>query len=371
MKYKILFITGSRAEYGLMRSTLLRMKKSRLIDLRLLATGMHTLSKYGLTVRDVKKDFPACRIAPIRGDDMLAVLAEEISGIKKYLEKNKPAAILVVGDRDEMFAGAIAGIHLNIPVMHISGGDESGPAVDQYLRDSITIFSKLHLVQTARSKKNVIALGADKKNTHIVGSAGLDQLKPAFFYKRRILARELKLKAEKEWLLVAFHPTPFEKESFTEQINSVLQAIKKFENEKEIIIIYPNSDTGSQVFIKKIEVLRRKNNYHIYKNIDRQKFLSLMYHSQAIIGNTSSGLIEAGYLKKPFILVGRRQYNREHGINTLPVPYNTDLIAKAIGSISNVGYQKILKDTKSIYRGDGVSEKIIKHIEKFLVQKYA
>src|SRR3989344_8837638 len=185
-KKNLLIVTGTRAEYGLFRSTIFALKKSKKLNIKLLVTGMHTLKKFGYTAKEIQKDMPIDCLVPVaESDDMLSSLAKEMVGIKRCLKKYPADALVAIGDRDEPFAAAIVGIHSHIPVIHVSGGDVSGPTVDHYLRNSITVFSKLHLVQTQKSKKNVITLGADKKNTHIVGSAGLDGISP-----HTLLARE-------------------------------------------------------------------------------------------------------------------------------------------------------------------------------------
>ena len=366
-KKKILLVTGTRAEYGLAKATIFRLAQSNKIELRLLATGMHTLKKYGLTLKEIKKDMPVHCVVPIKEqDDMLSALTKEITGIKRYVQKEKIDALMVIGDRDETFAGATVGIHLNIPVIHVSGGDISGPTVDHYLRNAMTVFSKLHLVQTAAAAKNVIRLGANPKNVHIVGSMGLHNLNPHRLFSRQETADRLKIAPEKPWYLVAHHPTPFEKYSFPEQIGEVLQALSKLDSASEKIIVYPNSDEGSAVFISQIEKLRNRPRYRIFKNVGRELFLAALFHSQALIGNSSAGLFEAGYLKKPFINVGNRQAGRERGANVIDASYGAQSIIKAVETASSKSFQKKLDTATPLYRGDDVAGKITQAIFKYL-----
>lgn len=369
-KKRLLFITGTRAEYGLAQATILKLAQSPKIDLRLLATGIHTLKKHGLTLEEIKKDFTVDCIVPIsESDDMLSALTKEIAGIKKYIQKEKVDAILVIGDRDETFAGATVGIHLNIPVIHISGGDISGPSVDHYLRNAMTIFSKLHLVQTVQAAKNVIRLGANPKYVHIVGSMGLHGLDSRRLADRQSVARQLKLDQTKSWFLIAHHPTPFEHFSFQEQIEGIIKTLSKLPLETEKIIVYPNSDEGSAVFISKIEQLRSKFGYHIFKNLGRENFLAALWHSQVFIGNSSAGLFEAGFLKKPFIHVGNRQAGRERGVNVINVSYKAEAIGQAIRTAASDPFQKKLKTTPSFYQGRGAAGKITQAIFKYLKVK--
>ena len=367
-KKKILVITGTRAEYGLLKPLILAMKKSTKLKPEVLVTGMHTLKKFGNTLSAIKKDnVPiSCTVSINDNDDMLAALSKEIIGIKKYCEKNKPDSILVLGDRDESFAAAIVGIHLNIPIIHISGGDISGPTVDYYLRNAITIFSKLHLTQTIQSRKNVIKLGALPENSFVVGSLGLDDLKKSQLLNRKNLSKMFKLNSRAKWFLFLFNPTPFENISIANQINPTLGALKELTGEK--IIIYPNSDTGSDYFIKKIKNISKEKNFYAVPNLGRNTYLSFLNECDVLIGNTSSGLIEAEFLKKPFVNIGNRQKNRECGINVITAPYNTRKITKAVQFALSKKFQKKLKKSKLIYQGRNVSIRIVRHIENFITK---
>ena len=366
MKRKtILIVTGTRAEYGLFKSTILRLKKSKRLNVKLLVTGMHTLKQYGSTINEIRKGTQVDCVVPIRPNDrMTAALARETIGIDQYMSKTLVDAILVIGDRDEPFAAATVGIHRNVPVIHVSGGDVSGPTVDHYLRNAISVFSKLHLVQTERSKRNVIRLGADPKFVHVVGSAGLDQLGPKIVLSKKVLARQLNLDEKIDWFLVAQHPTPFDTVPFAKQINAVTGALKKVQGEK--IIIYPNADTGSAIFIQAIEKLKRQPGYHLFRNLDHQTFLSTLCHSQAFIGNSSAGLMEAGYLKIPFVLVGNRQDGREAGPNVIRAGYRPERIVSALKKAQSPAFIKKIKKLSSIYRGGEVSGRITHAIEQFL-----
>lgn len=368
-KKKLLFVTGTRAEYGLAEATILKLAELQSIDFRLLVTGMHTLKNYGLTMKEIEKDTSIDCTVPIKeSDDMLTALTREISGIRRYVIKEKIDTIMVAGDRDETFAAAVVGIHLNIPVIHVSGGDVSGPSVDHYLRNAMTIFSKLHLVQTSQAARNVISLGADPINVHVVGSMGLHNLNPRKLPGRQDVARRLGLDARKPWFLATHHPTPFDAVPFNQQIDSVLTALKRLDPNSEKIIIYPNSDNGSDVFISGIEKLRNKSGYHIFKNLNHELFLATIYYSQAMIGNSSAGLFEAGYLKKAFINVGARQLGRERGANVIDADYQPAKILKAVRLSLTPKFQKTLKSQASVYRGGDVAGRIIKHVQRFLAK---
>ena len=366
-KKTVLFVTGTRAEWGLLASTIADLKKSSKLDLKVLVTGMHTQKRYGKTIREVKKAVKVDHIVPVKNnDDQLTALSKEINGINTYLLKHHIDAVMVLGDRDEPFAAATVALHMGIPVIHISGGDVSGPTVDHYLRNSIPLISDLHLVQTKESKKNVLKLGADPKAVHIVGSAGLNNLQAIDLPSRAQLAKKYHLDSDKKWYLASLHPTILEKTPIAKQIQSLLTALNKLDKWDEKIVLYPNADEGSAAFITAIKTLKKSSRFHIRKHITRDDYLALMRESKVLIGNTSSGLVEAGYLKVPFVNVGNRQLDRECGSNVLHAQYKATDITKCIIKAQTTAFAKMLSKKKSVYIGGEVSKNIVKHIEQFL-----
>ncbi|MEK7164508.1 MAG: UDP-N-acetylglucosamine 2-epimerase [Patescibacteria group bacterium] len=354
----ILVITGTRAEYGLLKSTIDHIRSSKKLGLKLLATGMHTQKKYGYTLRDINKDsVPVdCVVKIGENDSMLQALSREISGIEKYCVRHRPDIILVLGDRDEAFAGAIVGGHLNIPVAHIHGGDISSGVVDDYIRHAITKFSHLHFTVSKYSQARVLQLGEESWRVYNVGSPGLDNLATATYQSKKDLAKDMQLDPNKPWFVVLQHPTPLDPISIKDQIIPTLQAVSSFAAEK--IVIYPNSDTGSNIFIKAIEQASSKKGFHVYKSLPRAIYLSLLKTSDALIGNSSSGIIESGYFKLPTINIGKRQQGRECGQNVTHVGYNQNEIAKAIARSQSQEFSAICKKAGQPY-GSGQAGKTI------------
>lgn len=365
-KKTILFVTGTRAEWGLMQSTILRLRKSPTVRVKVLVTGMHTQRRFGYTLDAVRKAVPVEHVVPVgECDDQLTALSKEIAGIRRYLLRHPVDALLVVGDRDEPFAAAIVGVHLNIPVLHIAGGDVTGPTVDQYLRSAITLFSRLHLVQTARSRQNVRALGADPRRIKVVGAPGLDQLKPGSLIRRKELAKRLRLDPRQRWFLVSLHPTILDAAPVSQQIRSLLDALKHLSPQDEKVILYPNADDGNEEFIRALEALRGQPGVHLERHLDRREYLSLMRASAALIGNSSSGLIEAGFLRTPFVHVGNRQQHREFGSNVLFADYDARSITRGIRKALTLQFRRNLRKP-SPYKGGAVAERIVRAIEDFL-----
>lgn len=363
-KKTILVVTGTRAEYGLLKSTIDGIRASKKLDLKLLATGMHTQKKFGYTLNDIKNDAVPinCVVKVGENDTMLEALSKEIAGIEKYCTRNRPDVILVLGDRDEAFAGAIVGGHLNIPVSHIHGGDVSSGVVDDYIRHSITKFSHLHFVASKYSRDRVLQLGEEKWRIHNVGAPGLDSLSRILYQPKKEIAKELKLDVRKPWFVVLQHPTPLDSVVSKNQINPTLQAVSEFDAEK--IVIYPNSDTGADIFIRAIEKMSRKKGFHVFKSVPRATYLSFLKASDMLVGNSSSGIIESGYFNLPTINIGKRQQGRECGKNVMHVGYNKKRITDAIKKARTKSFRALCRKNLNPYGNGNAGKKIVTILER-------
>lgn len=369
MKKKVLVVTGSRAEYGLLKLTMEAIRQSKKLDFRLLVTGMHTLKKYGYTIRDIKKNkFPIhCVVSVLEKDSMLEALSKEIVGIMQYCVKNRPDLILVLGDRDEPFAAAIVGGHLKIPIAHIHGGDVGGKIVDEPIRHSITKFSHLHFVATLKSRERVLKLGEEPKRIFLVGAPGIEGLKNYKFLSKELLGKKFGVAPDRQWFLVVHHPATLESVGYKNQISGLLKALDKLKAEK--IIIYPNSDTGSKIFIREIEKYRHKKSFHIFKNFIRTDYLNFLNVSDLLIGNSSSGIIESSYFHLPTINVGSRQGRRERAGNVIDCGYDIHGITKVINKALSRQFIRRIKKIKGVYGSGPISRKIVKIIEKHIGDK--
>ncbi len=364
LKHKILVITGTRAEYGLLKSTIDGIQSSKFLSLCLVATGMHTLKKFGCSIREIINDGIKINytISLSESDDMLNSLSKEIDGIRKVCLLEKPKAILVLGDRDESFAGAIVGGHLKIPVFHIHGGDISGYSVDQYIRDSITKFSHLHFTASKKSYNRLIKFGEEKWRVFNVGAPGLDNLKKEKYLSKMQLAEKLGLDINKKWLIVLQHPTPLDKIDINKQITPTLEVVSNISAEK--IVIYPNSDTGAVFFIDEIQKYDGNKNFHIYKNFDRLTYLSLLKSCDLLVGNSSSGIIESGFFSLPVVNIGNRQLGRETGKNVIHVNYSLKQIKNAVSQALNIEFKRLCQNSSNLYGTGHAGEKMVKIIEK-------
>ena len=362
-KKSVLVVTGTRAEYGLLRPTMRAIAKSKKLSLRVLVTGMHTLAKHGKSQELVLKDFPDASVVPVgEGDSMTDALAKEIAGISAYCATNRPDLILVLGDRDESFAGAIVGGHLGIPVAHIHGGDKTGWVVDEYIRHATTKFSHLHFAATNKSAHRIKLLGEEPWRIHMVGGPGLDELRALKLQSRQSLATRYGLSATEPWYVVLHHPTSLDTVSFEEQIQPLLKVAQSLTGEK--IVLYPNSDQGSDVFIRAIDIYKECQDFHIFPNIPREDLISILKHATLLLGNSSMGIIDASYLQLPTVNVGDRQAGRERGANVVDVGYDEASVRRAVARTLRPAFRQKVARGKSPY-GDGhAAEKIVRILEQ-------
>jgi len=363
-KKTVLVITGTRAEYGLLRPTMHAIAKSKKLSLRVLITGTHTLKKYGNTQAQVLADFPSALIVPISGkDSMTDALAKEIKSIGYYCSAKRPDLILVNGDRDESFAGAIVGGHLGIPVAHIHGGDKTGWVIDEYIRHATTKFSHLHFAATKKSAWRIKLLGEEPWRIFIVGGPGLDEMKAFSFESKKTIAKKYGLNTTKSWYLILHHPTSLDRVQYKIQAAGVFRAAAQLPGEK--IVILPNADTGSAVFLHEIEKYRsKKEGMHIFKNIPRKDFLNLFKYTTLLVGNSSMGIIESSFFKIPAVNVGNRQLGREHGINVVHSDYDLVSINRAIKKAMSPTFVLRVANMKSPYGNGHAAEKIVRAIEQ-------
>lgn len=365
LKKKILVVTGTRAEYGLLRSTMDALRADARVDMRMLVTGMHTLASFGNTQNEIRQDgYQIAARVPIReSDDMLGALSREIAGIRAYCDRSRPDCIVVLGDRDEPLAAAIVAAHLNIPLAHIHGGDVSGTTtVDNAIRGAITKFAHLHFPTTALGASRIRAFGEEPWRIHAVGAPGLDQIKHMRFPTRAETARTLGLDPARRWILAVHHPTPFDETPIMEQIRPLMTALVQDFPDDEKIVIYPNSDTGTRSFVREIERARSQSRMHIRRTMPRDLYLAAFRHAACIVGNSSSGIIESTSLRVPSVSVGTRQSNRERGANVIASGYDRTSITRSLRRALSQAFRRISDRAKSPYGRGTAGRDIARYI---------
>jgi GDP/UDP-N,N'-diacetylbacillosamine 2-epimerase (hydrolysing) len=366
---KILVITGSRAEYGLLYPLLLELLKSGVFELELLVTGSHTQKKYGNTIELIRKDdIPIAHIVEINEEaSMIEALAQEILGIEKYCKGEMPDLMLVWGDRDEAFAGAIVAGHLRIPLAHVGGGDVSGYVVDEAIRHAISKFAHVHFPISAQSAEILRKLGEEESRIHMVGTTAFDLITKETLMSREELAKELSLDAREPWTLLLEHPTPLDPTPIKEQITPALEVLEETPGQK--IILYPNSDTGNEIFVKEIESYKNKKGFSIFESLPRLTFLSLLNEAQVLVGNSSSGVVEAGFFKKPVVDIGNRQKGRECGENVLHAEYDKGSIQQAMARATSSEFANSMEHMKNPYGSGNAAKQIIQVLENLRIDQ--
>lgn len=334
---KVAYLTGSRADFGLMRKILQGIQTDKNLDLILLATGMHLLKEFGETIIEVKKDFTIQAIEAIYEKDnresMAKFLGKCTLGVVDILIKNKPDVIMALGDRAEQLAMAQAAAYLNIPLIHLHGGEVT-TTIDDKARNAISMLADWHLTATKRARKRLIKMGVDKKRVKVVGAPGLDEI------------NKLVPASKKDLIVVLQHPDENENQA-SKQIKETLEAVLKFKLETKII--YPNSDAGGRAMIKIIdEYVKKYPILKAYSSIPRDEFIDLLNKARVLVGNSSAGLIEAPSLNLAVVNVGPRQKGREKGKNVIEADNNQKRIEKAISKALGLRLNK----TKNPY-GDG------------------
>lgn len=369
-------VTGSRAEYGILKSVLTAINKHPKLDLLLMVTGMHLSYEFGYTVKDIEKDgFDInFKIDMLLSSDTKSSMAKSLAigilGMTEAIKIAKPDIVLVCGDRSEPFAATIASSYLSVPLVHLFGGDAAiGSNIDDSIRHAITKFAHIHLVATAEHKNRIIKLGEESWRVHIVGSPMLDSI---LYLKKKIprkeFAKRFGLDLNSPIILVLQHPTTVESKNASRDIKETLDAI--IELKYQTILIYPNADASGR---KMIDIIKKYEKYSFiktFKSLPQEDFLGLMKIANVMVGNSSSGILEAPSFHLPVINIGPRQIGRERSENVIDVGYNKTQILNAIKkTFKDVKFIESLKKCKNPY-GDGkASERIVKILSEVKIDK--
>ena len=366
-KRKICVTTGTRAEYGLLKPILNEISKSKKLDLYLIVTGMHLSKKHGYTISEIINDgfsvYSKIEMIP-KGNSsyfMANSLGKGVIEFSQIFKKLKPDINLILGDRDEAFASALAASHMNIPNAHIHGGDKTMAGIDEYIRHAITKISNLHFAATKKSQQRIIKLGENPKYVYFTGSPGIDEIKNNNITSKIQLEKKYNMKITGDEIILLQHPVTTQIESSKKQIDNTLNAIKKLK--KPTICISPNSDAGNFEIFQALQKASSDFSFiRLFQNMPRNDFLGLLSNCSVLVGNSSSGIIEASYFKIPVVNIGIRQKNREKGNNVIDVKDNSILLYNAIKKLFNPKSKHIGK-LSSIYGSGNTSKKIIKILE--------
>ena len=363
-------VTGSRADYGLLKRLMKLIDADSKMKLQIIVTGSHLSSKHGLTYKEIEEDgfqidFKVDILENIIDAQSTArAMSKAQIEITKILSEIKPDLMVVLGDRYEILSAVISAILSNVPVAHIHGGEVTTGAFDDAIRNAITKMSHLHFTATEISKNRVIQMGEIPSNTFNFGGLGVDALQSFNFLSQEEVEKNLEKKFGKKNLLVTYHPETISKKSASEQIQILLDALSL---KKDINLIFTgvNTDPGSGEISRAInEFVQSNSNAKYYPSLGQSLYLSTLRYCDGVVGNSSSGILEVPTLKKATINIGNRQLGREMAESVISCELDSGSIAKSIDEIYSKNFKVVLSKVSNPYGRGGASLKIFEEIKK-------
>lgn len=368
---KICIFTGSRAEYGLLRWVMQGIQDAPELILKVVATGMHLSPEFGMTIQEIRADGfePDETIEILLSSDTPAAICKSMGlaliGYGEALQRLKPDMVVVLGDRFETFCMAAAAQVSRVPLAHIHGGETTEGAIDEAFRHSITKMSHLHFASCEVYRQRIIQLGEDPDRVFNVGALGVENIRRISLMERSELAESIGFNLEKSYFLVTFHPVTLEKGTSEGQFQTLLDALDEFP-EYNVIFTKANADTDAQVINRLIDEHLEKHPERCLAvaSLGALRYLSAMKYATAVIGNSSSGIVEAPSFKIPTINIGDRQKGRIQAASTLNCSPGVNAIRQAIGRALSPVFQKSLSGTSNPYDRPGTCSTIVGLLEK-------
>lgn len=379
---KIAIVTGTRAEYGLLYWIIKGIHEDPGLQLQLIVTGMHLMPEFGMTVNVIEENgFPVAEKVemPLSSDTEEAIATSMgigMVGFAKAYEKLRPDILLVLGDRFEILSAVSAAVPFRIPVAHIHGGETTEGAMDELFRHAITKMSHIHFPTTKEYADRIIQMGENPKNVFCYGAPGLDNISRLDLYEKEELANELQIPPDKELGIVTFHPVTLENNTAEAQIEELLLALKDI-TDIYWIFTMPNADTGGKVIMQRIADFLSNDPEagRSFSSLGQMRYLSLLKHAVVMVGNSSSGLIEAPSFELPVVNIGDRQKGRVRAKNVIDVLIcKRERIAAAVKNAISGGFRDAMKGLENPHGDVGVSEKIVEkckaiHLGSNLIKK--
>ena len=373
-KKRIAYVTGSRAEYGIVKRLLRRLQEDNELDFSLIVTAMHLAPQYGNTVNVIEQDgFNIAERIAVKLDSqnnqtILTSMAETLDLFGKHFQKNHYDAVMVLGDRYEILSVATAAAMHNIPLIHLHGGEQTLGNYDEFIRHCITKMAKLHLTATEVYRKRVIQLGELPESVHNIGSLGAENGLSLELPSKERLFFKLNLQ-NKPYFMVAFHPETITGQSVEEQVDQLLLALDSFKSDYQFVFIGSNSDTHSDVIFTKVKSYTDENRFAFFTSVKPEEYLALIKYSKGLIGNSSSGLLEAPSLQVGTVNIGKRQEGRIRGESVIDVESNRQSIEQGIQHLLSDDFQKRLPTMVNPYYQENSSEKAYELIKAFLASE--
>ena len=367
---KICVVTGTRAEYGLLYWLMKEIQADEELVLQLVVTGMHLSPEFGLTYKVIEADgFTIdAKVEMLLSSDTPVGVAKSIGlgviGFAESLDRLKPDIMVLLGDRFEILAAAQAALIARIPVAHLSGGEKTEGAIDESIRHAITKLSHVHFVAAEEYRQRVIQMGEKPERVLNFGDPGVDNISKLSLMSQQQLEDSISFKFGKMNLLVTYHPVTLSKKDPSESMQSLLEALDNFPDAK-VIITKPNADAGGRIIAQMIDEYTSKNSKRVYScvSLGQVRYLSAMKYCDAVIGNSSSGIVEAPAMKKATVDIGIRQQGRLKAASIIECGENVDEITAAIARALSNEFKQILCNVESVYGTVGASHRIKEYLK--------
>jgi GDP/UDP-N,N'-diacetylbacillosamine 2-epimerase (hydrolysing) len=365
MTRKVCVVTGSRAEYGLLRWPMEAIRACSDLGLQLIATGAHLSPEFGLTYREIEADgFHIDRKLEVllSSDDAAGVTKSTglaLIAFAETLQQLQPDVLLVLGDRFEIFAAVAAALFARIPVAHLHGGEVTEGSFDDSMRHCITKMSHLHFVAAEEYRKRVIQLGEHPERVFMVGGLGADGIRKAHLLERAALEASLGIRFAARNLLVTFHPATLDEEGSVQQMGELLAALDGFAD-VQLIFTMPNADTEGRALSAMVrQYVAGRLNAHAYTSLGQQRYLSCLRCIDGVVGNSSSGLTEAPTFRIGTVNIGDRQNGRLKAGSVIDCPPDRAAIGAALTELFSPQFRAALAAVRNPYGEGGASEKIV------------
>ncbi|AET57667.1 UDP-N-acetylglucosamine 2-epimerase [Paenibacillus terrae HPL-003] len=358
---KVLVITGTRADYGIYYSILRAIEDEHALELHLLVTGMHLSPQYGYTLDAIQKDgFRVsakvdCLLQGATHANMSRSIGIAIMGMTQSIEALEPDFVVVLGDRGEMLAAAIVSSHMNIPLVHLHGGEVSG-TIDESVRHAISKLAHIHFVATNGSRERLIRLGEEPWRIHVVGAPRIETMMNTSLPELERTKRKYDLNIANDYVLFAYHPVTTE-EADMSMLGKMLEVLLAGKN--EVICVMPNSDAGADAIVDVYNRFAAREGMHIVTSFEQLDYLTMLKNAKILIGNSSSGIIEAASFHVPVINIGTRQTGRERSTNTIDIAQNEKELSIALEHALSALFQQTVANSSNVYSKKGTSARIV------------
>lgn len=372
---KVCVITGTRAEYGLLRPLIAKIDADSDMELQIVATGMHLSPEFGLTYKEIEQDgfHITDRNEMLLSSDTPNGITKSIGlgiiGFADIFTRIKPDMVLLLGDRYETLAAAVAAMMHRIPIAHIHGGELTLGAFDDAIRHSITKMAALHFTSTKEYRKRVIQLGEQPERVFFVGALGVENIKTQQLLSKEELERSIGFSLEKPYVIVTFHPVTLENNTAGEQFEKLLYALDSFK-EYNVIFTKANSDTDGRIINQKIDeyVSRNEESTIAFTSLGMVRYLSALKYCEMVIGNSSSGIVEAPSFKIPTVNIGDRQLGRVRAASVIDCGNSAEDIVMAVNKAKILKEGNKMADITNPYEKDVTSKNIVSTIRKYILQ---